>query len=92
MPWARRAYPSSCAKRPSGAERYSCDGDCAADCIRPSIGSRELFLRKAIGWVLRQYAKTDPETVERYMRENEAVLSGLSRREAMRQIERRRAR
>ncbi len=57
------------------------------DCIRPSVGSSEFFLRKAIGWALRQYAKTDPEAVARY--ENEAALSGLSRREAMRQIERR---
>ncbi len=59
------------------------------DCIRPSIGSREFFLRKAIGWALRQYAKTDPDEVARYVRKNEAVLSGLTRREAMRQIERR---
>lgn len=55
----------------------------------PSIGSREFFLRKAIGWALRQYAKTDPNEVARYVRKNEAVLSGLTRREAMRQIERR---
>src|SRR5262249_14179721 len=29
-------------------------------CIAPSIGSKEFFLRKAIGWALRQYAWTDP--------------------------------
>jgi 3-methyladenine DNA glycosylase AlkD len=58
------------------------------ECIGPSIGSREFFLRKAIGWALREYAKTDPEAVRRYVEENQA-LSGLSRREALRQIERR---
>jgi 3-methyladenine DNA glycosylase AlkD len=59
------------------------------DCIGPSIGSREFFLRKAIGWALREYAKTDPEAVRRYVSDHEAELSGLSRREALRQIERR---
>ena len=59
------------------------------DCIGPSIGSREFFLRKAIGWALREYANTDPEAVRRYVSDHEADLSGLSRREALRQIERR---
>jgi 3-methyladenine DNA glycosylase AlkD len=59
------------------------------DCIGPSIGSREFFLRKAIGWALREYAKTDPEKVRRYVTEHEAALSGLSKREALRPIERR---
>jgi 3-methyladenine DNA glycosylase AlkD len=58
------------------------------DCIGPSIGSREFFLRKAIGWALRECAKTDPEAIRRYVAENRA-LSGLSMREALRQIERR---
>ena len=30
-------------------------------CIEPSIDSEEFFLRKAIGWALRQYAWTDPD-------------------------------
>ena len=61
------------------------------DCIGPSMASREFFLRKAIGWALREYAKTDPGAVRLYVTENEASLSGLSKREAMRQIERRSA-
>src|SRR5450631_1954051 len=28
-------------------------------CIEPSLGSREFFLQKAIGWALRQYAWTE---------------------------------
>jgi 3-methyladenine DNA glycosylase AlkD len=59
-------------------------------CIEPSIGSKEFFLRKAIGWALRQYAWTDPAEVVRYVAENEARLSGLSRREALKNVERRR--
>ncbi|HEU4559500.1 MAG TPA: DNA alkylation repair protein [Longimicrobium sp.] len=52
-------------------------------CIAPSIGSREFFLRKAIGWALRQYARTDAAWVERYVRDHAAELSGLSKREAL---------
>ena len=55
-------------------------------CIEPSIESKEFFLRKAIGWALRQYAWTDPEEVRRYVRKNEKRLSPLSRREALKNI------
>ena len=54
-------------------------------CIAPSIGSREFFLRKAIGWALRQYARVDPEEVSRYVRAH-PELSPLSRREALKHV------
>ncbi|HLJ45062.1 MAG TPA: DNA alkylation repair protein [Bryobacteraceae bacterium] len=53
------------------------------DCIRPSLGSKEFFLRKGIGWALRQYAWTDPDEVIRYVAEHDAELSPLSKREAL---------
>jgi 3-methyladenine DNA glycosylase AlkD len=56
------------------------------DCIEPSMDSKEFFLRKAIGWALRQYAKKDPAAVKRYVKKNEARLSGLSRREALKHV------
>ena len=43
----------------------------------------EFFIRKAIGWALREYSKTDARAVERFLDENDARLSGLSKREAM---------
>jgi len=55
-------------------------------CIEPSIASKEFFLRKAIGWALRQYAWHDPKEVKRYVAANEARLSGLSRREALKNV------
>jgi 3-methyladenine DNA glycosylase AlkD len=55
-------------------------------CIEPSIDSKEFFLRKGIGWALREYAWTDPDEVRRYVTENAARLSGLSRREALKNI------
>ena len=62
--------------------------DCALlyDCIRPSLGRPEFFLRKGIGWALREYSKTDPSEVLRYVRGHEKVLSPLSRREALKRL------
>ena len=56
------------------------------DCIRPSLGRPEFFLRKGIGWALRQYAKTDPGEVLRYVNEHREQLSPLTRREALKNI------
>jgi 3-methyladenine DNA glycosylase AlkD len=61
-------------------------------CIRPSLASPEFFLRKAIGWALRQYAWTDPREVVRYVRAYRAELSPLSAREALKNVGRARGR
>jgi 3-methyladenine DNA glycosylase AlkD len=55
-------------------------------CIEPNFADREFFIRKAIGWALRQYAWTDPQAVQRYVRANRDRLSGLSVREALKNI------
>lgn len=62
------------------------DLDLLYACIEPSLDSREFFLRKAIGWALREYGWTDPEEVRRYVAANETRLSGLSKREALKNI------
>lgn len=54
--------------------------------IVPNLEERDFFLRKAIGWALREYAKTDPEWVRAFVARNEAQLSGLSRREALKNL------
>ena len=56
------------------------------DCIQPSLGRPEFFLRKAIGWALRQHAWTDSKEVLRYVKANEKRLSPLSKREALKNI------
>jgi 3-methyladenine DNA glycosylase AlkD len=45
---------------------------------------KEFFIRKAIGWALREYSKTDAEKITTYV--NNQKLSNLSRKEAMRII------
>ena len=67
------------------------DLDLLYACIEPSIGSSEFFLRKAIGWALRQYAWTDPDEIARYVAANEDRLSGLSKREALKNSGKRRS-
>ena len=47
---------------------------------------REFFVRKAIGWALRDHSLTDPAWVRAFVEEHEARLSGLSRREALRRL------
>ena len=58
------------------------------DCIEPNLGDREFFVRKAIGWALRDYAWHDPHEIDRYVREHGDRLSPLSRREATRNLAR----
>ncbi len=49
-------------------------------------GSKEFFIRKAIGWALREYSKTNPEAVMNYT--SNSQLSGLSKREALKWLNR----
>jgi len=66
--------------------KHETDLDLLYACIEPSLGSREFFLQKAIGWALRQYAWVDGAEVKRYVRLNQARLSALSRREALKNL------
>lgn len=66
--------------------RSETDLDLLRACIEPSLDSKEFFLRKAIGWALRQYARIDPAEVARYVAANEGRLSPLSRREALKYV------
>ena len=59
--------------------------------IEPNLADRNFFIRKAIGWALRSYAWTNPQEVERYVAANESRLSGLSRREALKNVHKRSA-
>jgi 3-methyladenine DNA glycosylase AlkD len=51
-------------------------------------GDKEFFIRKAIGWALRDYAWTNPTAVEQFVYRHASVLSPLSRREALKNIKR----
>lgn len=62
------------------------DTDLLFDFIERLAGEDEFFIRKAIGWALREYSKTDPEAVINFVENHE--LKPLSRKEALRVVER----
>lgn len=51
--------------------------------ILPAIDSEEFFLRKAIGWALRQAAREYPKEIVTFVAAHESQLSPLSIREAL---------
>jgi 3-methyladenine DNA glycosylase AlkD len=55
------------------------------DAIEANQDDLDFFLRKAIGWALRQHARTDPEWVRAFVAAHPR-LSPLSRREATRHL------
>jgi len=54
-------------------------------CLQRSY-EKEFFMRKAIGWALREYAKTEKSRVYAFVEQQKDQLSGLSYREAMKRI------
>lgn len=54
--------------------------------IEANLDDTSFWLRKAIGWALRQHARTDPDWVRAVVDEYGERLSGLSRREALKHL------
>jgi 3-methyladenine DNA glycosylase AlkD len=52
----------------------------------PLLGEREFFIRKAIGWVLREISRRDPEWVAGWTQDHLAEMSGVTFREAVRRL------
>jgi 3-methyladenine DNA glycosylase AlkD len=52
----------------------------------PLLGEKEFFIRKAIGWVLREISKKDPAFVTTYTRQHLHAMSGVTFREAIRRL------
>ncbi len=46
----------------------------------------DFFIRKAIGWALRDYARTRPEVIRAFLAQHGQVFSGLTRREAAKHL------
>ncbi|WP_427018290.1 DNA alkylation repair protein [Pseudarthrobacter sp. P1] len=79
--WFRRS--AIIAQLPAKADT---DTTLLQDVMAPNLDQGEFFLRKAIGWSLRQYARTDPAWVLAYVAANRARLSALSTREAIKHL------
>lgn len=79
--WIRRASIISQLRRKAATDR-----ELLTIAIESNIHDTEFFIRKAIGWALREDAKTDPEWVRAFVAAHEVELSGLSRREALKHL------
>jgi 3-methyladenine DNA glycosylase AlkD len=62
------------------------DQDLLTDAIEPNLADRDFFIRKAIGWALRDHARVAPDWVRAFVEAHAGELSGLSRREALRHL------
>lgn len=49
-------------------------------------GDTDFFMRKAIGWALREYSRTAPDAVRAFVATHQRELSGLSQREALKRL------
>jgi len=56
------------------------------DCVLANLDDRDFFLRKAIGWALRQYARVEPDWVRTFVDEHRDRMSALSVREATKHL------
>ena len=54
--------------------------------IEKMSAEKEFFIRKAIGWALREYSKSEPERVVRFLQKNKNRLSPLSVREGSKHL------
>ena len=68
-----------------GAKEHT-DADRLFDFCARRAFEQEFFIRKAIGWALRQYARVDPEAVVGFVTEHREDLSALSYREATKHL------
>jgi 3-methyladenine DNA glycosylase AlkD len=57
------------------------------DACAARLGEQEFFIRKAIGWALRDYARTNPTAVRRFVLDHRGEMSGLSFREAAKHLD-----
>ncbi|MFF1251471.1 DNA alkylation repair protein [Pseudarthrobacter sp. NPDC058329] len=81
--WVRRASITAQLKA-----KANTDTELLRRVIEVNLADPEFFIRKAIGWALREYAKTAPDWVAAFVAEHEDSLSPLSRREALKNLAR----
>ncbi|MCC7541982.1 MAG: DNA alkylation repair protein [Deltaproteobacteria bacterium] len=76
--WVRRAALLS---QLDSLRRGAGDFALFAEIAGPMVVERELFIRKAIGWILREVSKKRPELAFAFLRDHRAKVAGLTLRE-----------
>lgn len=85
--WVRRTAILSQLKHKDATDTALLE-HCVVANLEGSRHGREFFIRKAIGWALREQARTDPGWVVDLLDRHADRLSGLSRREAAKHLPR----
>ena len=62
------------------------DVELLADVVTANVDDRRFFVAKAIGWALREHAKTDPAWVRAFVGEHADRMAPLSVREALKHL------
>jgi 3-methyladenine DNA glycosylase AlkD len=83
--WIRRAA-ILCQLRRKGHTDLDLLSDALEANMADSRFGSEFFIRKAVGWALRQYARTDPAWVVAFVERHADRLAPLSRREALKNV------
>jgi 3-methyladenine DNA glycosylase AlkD len=81
--WVRR---SALLTLLSGIRRGGLDRERFERYATPMLAEKEFFIRKAIGWVLRETAKKDPAYVTAWTASHLDRMSGVTFREAVRRL------
>ena len=84
--WLRRSALLSQLARVSRAGAGPADFAPFARWADTMLAEKEFFVRKAIGWVLRETSKRHPDRVVDYVRPRAARMSGVTFREAVRRL------
>ncbi|SER11007.1 DNA alkylation repair protein [Arthrobacter sp. OV608] len=79
--WIRRASLTAQLKAKANTDR-----ELLRRVIEVNLADPEFFIRKAIGWALREYAKTAPDWVAEFVATHQGSISPLSRREALKNL------
>ncbi len=67
-------------------KKNECDLNVYEQIWKKNLDDKEFFIRKGIGWVLRELSKTNPDRVFNFIQKNSDVMSGLTFREASRNL------
>jgi 3-methyladenine DNA glycosylase AlkD len=86
--WARDddLWPRRTAVLAQLRHREDTDTALLAEVVEANLDDPSFWLRKAIGWALREHARTDPDWVRERVATWGDRLSGLSRREALKHL------
>ncbi len=66
--------------------KESTDAVMLFDFCNSCLHEKSFWIRKAIGWALREYSKTNPDSVRQFIDSNRELMSNLTRREGSKYV------